>query len=120
MKTIQEKQLEFLNDTISHFNSTNRGINKTVGNCSYVAGCAIGRHLPKELCERFDSGDYKYTAILNLNIFNQLPDNLKELTIEFLDQIQGLHDREYYWDEKSLTNEGLEKVNIIKAKFSLN
>ncbi len=86
---IKLKQLKFLDDTIKHFNSTNRGVDKEDGVCSYSDGCAIGRHLPKELCFRFDN--YKLDqCVVSSHIFNELPEWLKELSPNFLAAVQTI------------------------------
>jgi hypothetical protein len=111
-------QLAFLEDTIKHFNSTNRGVN--TGDrytCSYYAGCAIGRHLPKELCLRLD--DFENSGINHRGIFDLLPQELQALGMSFLSRVQNLHDDEDNWDEKGLTTQGLEKANVIKKYFGL-
>jgi len=111
-------QLAFLEDTIKHFNSTNRGVN--TGDrytCSYYDGCAIGRHLPKELCLRLDN--FEDTAIDNEGVFDLLPQELQALGISFLSRVQKLHDEVDNWDENGLTTQGLEKANEIKKYFGL-
>ena len=116
MKSQSELQLAFLEDTIKHYNSTNRGVVIYCG-CSYTAGCAIGRHLSKELCEKLD--DCESNGVSNTLVFNQLPADLQALGQEFLTLIQKLHDSSEYWDEKGLSSKGLEKANNIKDYFKL-
>ena len=115
MKSQSELQLAFLEDTIKHFNSTNRGL--SVGRCSYAGGCAIGRHLPKELCKALDS--FQPSNVANDNIFHKLPQELQDLSRVFLEEVQNLHDREDYWDENGITELGLARVARIKAIYKL-
>jgi hypothetical protein len=111
-------QLAFLEDTIKHFNSTNRGLKTSGGyKCSYYAGCAIGRHLTKELCIRLDN--FGFSAVHDKAIFDLLPQELQALGIKFLSMVQDLHDNENNWDEKGLTTQGLEVANDIKKYFGL-
>jgi hypothetical protein len=112
MTDIQTKQLEFLKDTINHFNSSNRGVNFN-GRCCYSAGCAIGRHIPdKELCKEMD--EYGDTIIIMSNyLYNKLPESLKELGQSYLDQVQDLHDDDRSWDKNGLTDHGKMSVNKI-------
>lgn len=120
MKTIKEKQLDFLNDTISHYNSSNRSL---IGSfCSYLPqtnkslGCAIGRHVPdKELCKEFD----KIGSVNQNKVFNRLPSELKELGQIFLREIQILHDNANNWNETGLTPYGKDKEIYIKEKFEI-
>lgn len=118
METIKSKQLAFLNETISHFNSNNRGYNHERGQCSYVAGCAIGRKLTPELCEKLDN-DPGDKAVSNTPIFNQLPDELKELGRDFLSDIQELHDLGSNWNETGLSYQGKKRVNAILTNYNL-
>ena len=115
MKSQSELQLAFLEDTINHFNSTNRGL--TNGRCSYVGGCAIGRRLPKELCKTLDS--FEPSNVANDNIFHKLPQELQDLSRVFLEEVQHLHDREDFWDENGITKLGLARVARIKAIYKL-
>ena len=61
MKTIEEKRLDFLNETVAHYNSNNRAQTLSYS-CQYAPigdrslGCAIGRHLPIE-CQKFATED---------------------------------------------------------------
>jgi hypothetical protein len=110
-------QLAFLEDTIKHFNSTNRGVIGGGYTCSYYDGCAIGRHLTKELCIRLD--DFENSGINHVGIFDLLPQELQALGIKFLSMVQDLHDDEDNWDEKGLTTQGFAVANDIKKYFGL-
>lgn len=116
---IKLKQLMFLDDTVKHFNSNNRGVDVINDTCSYTEGCAIGRHLPKELCIRFDS-DPNDQCVYSPNIFNELPDWMKELTSSFLSAIQNFHDDKTCWNEKGLTEYGFDVYHSIIKDFKLN
>ena len=60
---IKERRIVFLNDTVAHYNLKNRSVGKS-GKCVYCPedsnseGCAIGRHLPRELAIRMDLNEY--------------------------------------------------------------
>lgn len=115
MTTLQQKQLAFLNETITHFNLYNRGLSKN--GCTYSAGCAIGRHLTPELCVELDGEDEP--GMINEDVFKRLPENLQKLGQAFLVNIQGLHDDTLYWNETGLSEQGKGKVSSIISKFSL-
>ncbi len=126
MITIKEKQLKTLNDTIKAFNIGNLCITEK-GMCRYYIegkqGCAVGRLIEdKELCKKLDlkgNTGFTNTGITNTEIFNQLPDELKELTQDFLYHLQKLHDFTEFWNIDGLNKLGLEEVEIIKTKFEL-
>ena len=116
MKTLQQKQLEFLNDTINHFNINNRGIDTKSGHCSYQKGCAIGRHLDKDLAKELDESDELSDFTI---IVERFPEKLKELGGRFLIDIQQLHDYGSNWNETGLSQRGVERVETIKNIFNL-
>lgn len=132
MESLSQKQLAFLDDTIKHYNSNNLCIDQD-GFCCYSPetlklgdkseGCAIGRHLTKEVALQIDtipSPNYDVgTSVENNEIFNLLPVSLKELTQKFLYAIQMLHDNPLNWDEKGLTRCGEDYVKVIKNSYSL-
>lgn len=128
MKTLKEKQLEFLEDTIKHYNSNNRG--KVPGNdimCQYSAidgvseGCAIGRHCSKELCARLDSTEFMdKSGVNNIDLFDLLPDNLRELGHCFLYNVQILHDRNENWNSNGLSGKGLAEAEWIRGYINDN
>lgn len=123
IKTLKEKQLAFLEDTIAFYNSDNRGTAPGYTACVYSAtekspGCAIGRHLTPELAYRLDNGSTG-SGIINEWVFKEMPEWLKELTQPFLQQIQALHDEENFWNETGLSNLGKQRVANIKEMFSL-
>lgn len=88
---------EFLQDTINYYwGKPERKCTNNTGKCLYAPasdntlGCAIGRHLPLELSKHLDSGND--TDVANPEIFDQLPDWMKALGIQFLTEVQSLHD----------------------------
>lgn len=121
MDTINKKRLKFLNETIKHFNSTNRAMTP-FGRCLYVPiegvseGCAIGRHIKnKALCFKLDG----IGGVGKFEVFVVLPKKLKDLGQDFLAEVQRLHDNKSNWDENGLTHYGNTKVEIIKTDFNL-
>ena len=109
-KTLQEKRLAFLNDTLAYYEADPANRRNAVpgralgvgGECTYAPqhagteGCAIGRHIPLALAKRFDSITND-TSVSNPIVFNRLHDVLKELGKVFLGDMQRLHDRSWLW-----------------------
>jgi hypothetical protein len=128
MKTLKEKQLVFLEDTVKHYNANNRGM--VPGQeymCQYSAidgisdGCAIGRHCSKELCARLDSEEFQdKSGVNNIELFDLLPENLKELGIHFLAKIQGFHDSPNNWTNNGLSAEGFDESEYIRNWINSN
>lgn len=97
---ISKKQFNFLVSTLIHFNSGNRGVDKNYM-CSYVDGCAIGRHCDVDTRKALDDvGDMS-----NEPAFALLPDELKELGQSFLYDIQSLHDSHHRWNNNGYCGE---------------
>lgn len=126
-KTLEQKRKEFLDETIAFYNLNNRCADDE-GCCYYYMdgkeGCAIGRHIPdKELCKRLDEmkdGCCGSSVGTNNNVFDKLPDNLKELGQTFLHAIQALHDSSIYWTDYGISGYGLKLAKEIRDKFNLH
>ncbi len=116
IKNIKERQLAFLKFTVGFYNSNNRAERPHVDtasddNCTCVyfplknsPGCAIGQHCPnaKEL-----SGAAR-------NCFDKLPDWMQEMGVEFLDEIQRLHDFGRNWDANGMSTDGARRYLFIQ------
>jgi len=127
---LAKRQLAFLEDTVSFFNSSNRNFIRkknfvTLNNeqCVYSPtenspGCAIGRHLSKKLANELDR--QKLTSVSYTVIFDKLPDWMKDLGNAFLEDVQRLHDWSAYWTKDGLSKEGKLEVSRIKNRHDLN
>ncbi len=115
MTELAKKRLAFLQGSIDHFNSNNRGV--VDGKCSYEAGCAIGRHLNKPVCVRLDK--MKYNTVMNPDVFTCLPPEMQDLGKHFLKDVQRVHDYVNNWNETGLTDCGRTQIIIIKEKYNL-
>lgn len=92
MNELDIKRLGFLKDTLEYYTSVNRGFNGT--SCSYVNGCAIGRHLDMDLRNELDN----IGTLRSEKAYNLLPVSLSEMGREFLLYVQRLHDDCSIWD----------------------
>lgn len=84
---------------------------------SYCCDCALGRWLPKDLCEKLDARDDSTVfAIQHL-----LPPWMQEMDWRFLAEVQSLHDQLPYWDPfdgyKRLNNHGLVFEDLIRKQW---
>ena len=85
---------------------------------SNTLGCAIGRHiLDKGLCKKLDN--MSNGSVILDEVFELLPDNLKELGKNFLFEIQKLHDNKYNWNADGLSEKGVVAKNNIIQEFNL-
>ncbi len=121
--TLKDKQLKVLNDTIKAYNVNTLCIHET-GGCKYYIegkqGCAVGRliddiELRKKLDRNHEGGETDVSSVFEL-----LPDNVKELGVEFLTDLQALHDTKALWDDKGLNVHGKDRVGQIKRNHNLN
>jgi len=120
MKTIQERRLEILKWEKENRTSQNRAINNNSLACLYSGeiGCGVGRLIEdKDLCARLDSLG-NGAGVCNYSVFEQLPDNVKELGQEFLQDLQKLHDGGHYWTPVGLSDDGDDFMTRLEAKWS--
>ena len=120
---LQEKRIKFLDDTVAYFNIHPRGVNER-GTCSYSAGCAIGRHLPPDICIELDRDpETSVTSIFDCEeLLALIPDELKSLGRDFLQTVQLLHDDSTLWygngrHESGLNEYGESEHLSIKEKI---
>lgn len=123
---MKAKQLAFLEETIAHYNNTNRCSDGN-GNCRYSPetlglqgqseGCAIGRKLSSELALELD--DQWIYSVRDQPVFSKLPKELRELGADFLMEVQALHDGDSYWTATGLSRDGKIRVERIKEIFGL-
>lgn len=119
-------RLELLEDTVNWFsaNPNRRCINpdrrccyspQSLPNNSKTTGCAIGRHLSPELALYLDENYTNNSSVSE--VFHNLPEDLQILGVDFLLNVQDLHDTDAYWGKNGLTEAGQRYVNKIKEEF---
>ena len=77
-------------------------------------GCAVGRLLSDYQAKKLDSCGGMSAD--DIDQYISLPKKFKIVGLSFLQDLQGLHDNNWYWnDEKGLSDKGVVKLkNIIK------
>lgn len=128
MKTekLAQKRTEILEDTIKHYNINNRCAvlevcyyNPTSTNMEGKSeGCAIGRLVSKRLSLKMDKTSVD-GGISNPELFTLLPKKLQVLGVDFLVDLQNLHDSDRNWNEEGLTSQGEVVVRNIRECFDL-
>lgn len=117
--SIARKRKLFLQDTINHYNSTNRC--EGASGCCYspsnseipenTEGCAIGRHLTKKLAKMLD-----WKAKPMSKAFKLFPRKLQIMGEGFLQEVQCLHDEKEHWNKKGISMRGkVKEFLILKA-----
>ena len=68
---------------------------------------------------RNELDEYYINGVGVAEIFDMLPKSVQSLSVKFLESLQDLHDSNLKWDDKGLTDFGIENVSWIKKKFDL-
>jgi hypothetical protein len=118
-------QTEFLLDMLKYYSEdTSRRCISDTNLCRYhpstinhptSEGCAIGRHLSKELAIELD----QEVETDVMSVFHRLPSELQTLGNTFLQDVQDLHDCVRYWFEEGLRDYGKEKLKRIIKRYEL-
>lgn len=124
MKITRSKtRQELLNNTVARYNSNNRGTHEDgkFSSCCYISKneqkrCAIGVEVSTKLAQKLEGN---VDGVYENYQFQMLPDRLKKMGQSFLIDIQKLHDSKTFWNEKGITNRGIEEVKIIVNNYSL-
>lgn len=117
-KTIKENRLTFLEDMVNYYSEdpSRRGVTEE-GLCSYRTSddktCAIGRYIPDDQY----STDMEEASVRAFYVYPKLPIGVLCLGFDFLGEVQSLHDVDWHWHSRGLTERGLIVVHKIKMKF---
>lgn len=114
---------QYLTEVCLIFNSENRSLALMGRFCVYSHnyngfGCAVGLYLSKEEAMELDDGE-----LLLRDLYNQyatLRSKLGHFPVDFLADMQRLHDNENLWNKEGLSNIGKEVVKNIISEYKLN
>jgi len=116
----QQKKLQILKETAEAYTLNTRSFCEYVGSCTYKPtekspkGCAITRLVSLELAATLPDG----FIVSDPEVFNLLPDELKELGKSYLQKLQNFHDLKENWCETGLSSYGQKVyenfVNLIE------
>lgn len=120
-------EVEFLIDTINHYTSLNRNV-AWYGDsriCVYMPandtskGCAVGRHLLgfKGINDEDNISDFGTFVHVHPEL---VPDWLRLFDVNFVLQVQQLHDSEEAWNNRGISDHGVVKVRDICRKFFID
>jgi hypothetical protein len=123
-----KSKLEIIEETIKYYSKRKRTYDVDGESCVYYyrgAKCAVGRCMinPKEAEKTYGGGTI--TWLINGMVRNNLAITVDDLLleqyrgheIEFWEELQSLHDYSTHWDNKKLSEEGLEYVENLKLKY---
>lgn len=131
---IKERQLEILEDTVKYYSEDVSRRCVDDGECRYSPeslniqdiseGCAVGRLLPRDLCNKLDDLDPSLSAgsFFNTEKYPNLgiPQDILDLGKRFLVDLQSLHDTDSNWDINGLSERGNRFVNSIQQGVETN
>lgn len=123
---LKQKRKEFLDDTWQYYaeDISRRAVEGIIGNvakssCKYKTSdgrkCSIGRHIPDDVYDPIIEGN----SIIGGMVTKRIPSNILELGIEFLQEIQQLHDCDDNWYKLGLSSLGEENVGRIMDIYCL-
>lgn len=119
----KEEKIKLLNETVEYYSADplNRICKtdekcvynpKTIGKEGTSEGCAVGRLLPPELSLKLDN-DFNNVPVTREDLFDILPEDVKNYGRSFLGSLQQLHDSSVYWNSTGLSEAGRERVKTI-------
>lgn len=124
----QWRMRHMLNDVVEHFGKDPMSL-RSVGlmGCTYKApanrpfsiGCAIGMYVKPENRAHLDGEGAILDIIDSPRHKALLPAWMRKMDYRFLAEIQKLHDNEVFWNEKGLSDHGMQFVNRIIENYGL-
>ena len=85
----------------------------------YKTGCAVGRLMDRKKAKRIEERASKEFLGLSV-VFDLFPEDVKSLGLDFLQEMQWMHDDPAYFTTKGLSPIGIEVAKKIAKKYNLN
>lgn len=124
-QTLAQRRLEIL-----HWERDNRNLlNRNIGNdcCMYEPqggekkyGCGVGRLLPEDIqkkCDTFVGDGPDGSSVSRKELFDLLPEDVKDLEHDFLVHLQLLHDTGAFWTNEGPSDEGIKRIEFLEKTF---
>lgn len=127
--SIKERMIAFLYDTAKFYNLENRAVigeSPSTYACSYYRtekspGCAIGRHVDLDDCEEKQCSLAISAIVGSCKFFDSLiPNWMKEMDINFLRDIQILHDLRGHWQHDGIGPYGVYFLTEMLKTYKLD
>ena len=124
MTEANQKRLEVVEWESTNRNSTNRAINPSEScyySHSFNGGCAVGRLLPEDIAEKADLDNALATSsgIREPEIW-EICSQVELVTLlgmDFLADLQFIHDNGYHWTKKGLSEIGMRERDRVVVKI---
>ena len=118
---IKQRRLAVLEETVQFYSADPSRRAKTGTGCHYITNdgrrCAIGRLVDEDLAcrlEKFHSG----AGVGGHEIFEELPQEIKDLGLLFLARLQNWHDDGQNWHD-GLTEGGKNEAENLKRQVEI-
>jgi hypothetical protein len=126
MTEVKKTYEDLLNETVEHYNLSNRGVNEATARCCYLTDdgkpCAIGRILKEP--EKFREYNYSIDVLIDKGYLDPARDFKEEYAslndVGLLHSIQYLHDADFNWTKRGISEQGLDKVKYIRQQIRSN
>lgn len=116
---MQKTTLEIIEETIEHYKTNPRSLEKITGHCKYLnddgSKCAFSRCCTDEGVKRLH--DLNEGHSITTNHLSYLKPEYQGHDVEFWLYIQRLHDSDGNWNGNELTERGKDMVGITKGRF---
>lgn len=125
MRKTKEEQLALLEETVAYYTEDVMLRCVLPNGCRYSGdsverpnsnGCAIGRLLTPELRLRLDRIHPNRPVSV---VWDHLPDDVKAFGLDYLRELQSLHDRPENWDDNGLSETGQKQYGVIKSRINI-
>lgn len=120
LENLQKRRLAFLEETVKFYSQDPKKLRNVDDNgiCYYAPrnkspGCAIGRHLNVKVAKKLDKDGGGQVDIVK----DWLPQKLKNLGLDFLQEVQRFHDCYRYWNNHGLSGMGEIELEDIKKLY---
>ena len=137
MAKYKKSYLKLLQETVDYYSkdTSRRGLNEgsnedsNGSKCVYLSPisgnmCAVGRCMTEESVKKLGGANVTANGIVSELNINELDDVIQPkyrgYHIQFWLEMQHLHDSNYNWDSKGLTESGERCVESIKRKINNN
>jgi hypothetical protein len=120
-------RVEIINDTVAYYSedTSRRGLSPNGESCEYLTGegkmCAVGRCLLPSARKKVEAWVGAVEIAKNLgkrDLDSVLSKKYTGHAEKFWAELQVLHDRSVYWDDKGITKEGELRVGGLLLKWA--
>ena len=80
--------------------------------------CAVGALIPDDFYDVYMNVVHNTSSVINL--MRNIPElKIEEVNLDFLDELQRIHDNRIYWDENGFNGKGILELKRFAKEFNL-